>query len=227
MDSWEFWQRVLVLLGPLLGFFSGWGLFELTERRKVRLAEHALRNALLAELRHTEVLLSTIVGKYCFTANNPTDIAIFAAEIRWFVNVGKQRALRVGLALQEPPEGTVGQFNDLSDETLVALFGKGRQETIGASLILPVIDSVLAGRTSGFSDLEIEALSTVRWQAHLLEQDAEWTKEFLRLSFTVTDPTNHDIVSKNHGARVYSYSRRAITLLKCVRSALTTLGATP
>ena len=60
---------------------------------------------------------------------------------------------------------------------------------------------------------------------HLLEEDANWTKEFLRLSYTVTDPTNHNIVSLNHDRRVYSYSRRVITLLKCVRIALTTLGA--
>jgi hypothetical protein len=100
--------------------------------------------------------------------------------------------MSVGLALEEPAPQTLSQFDDLSDAMVVGLFSKGPQETTGTSLILPVIDAVLAGRTTGFSDREIEALSTVRWQAHLLGQDAEWTKKFLDLSFTVTDPTNHD-----------------------------------
>jgi len=217
------WEKIV---GPVIGFFVGWALFELTERRKVWMAQRALRGALVSELRHTEVLLSSIVAKYCFLAKNEADVKTFADEIRWFVNVGKKRAMSVGLALDEPAPQTLSQFNDLNDATLVALFSGGKQETTGTSLILPVIDAMLAGRTTGFSDHEIEALSTVRWQAHLLAQDAEWTKKFLDLSFTVTDPKNHDIVSINHDTRVASYSRRAITMLKCVRTALTTLGAT-
>jgi hypothetical protein len=64
------WEKII---GPVIGFLAGWALFELTERRKVRMAQRALRAALVAELRHTEVLLSTIVGKYCYLAKNPSE----------------------------------------------------------------------------------------------------------------------------------------------------------
>jgi hypothetical protein len=88
-----------------------------------------------------------------------------------------------------------------------------------------VIDSALAGHTAGFTAAEIQALSTVRWQAYLLEQDADWMAEFLRLPFTVADAGNHAIVSENLDGKVRSYARRAGVLLQCVRTALTALGA--
>ena len=99
-------RDLLAVAGPFLGFLTGWGLFELTERRKVRLAERALREALVAELHHTELLLSSIVGKYAFLASGPDEIKAVAAEIRWFVQVGSSRVQGLGLGgLPEPPAG--------------------------------------------------------------------------------------------------------------------------
>jgi hypothetical protein len=217
------WEKAL---GPVIGFVTAWVLFELTERRKVRLAQQALRKGLLAELRHAEVLLSTIVGKYSYTADTPEDIASFAKEIRWFAKEGKQRAMQWGLASAPySPEGQVA-FETASDAQIIQVFKEvGIKETSGNTLVLPVVDAVLSGRTPGFSEIEIQAVSVVRWQAHLLAEDAAWMKEFLRLSYTITDAKNHEIVSMNHSRRASSYGRRAITLLASVRSAIKALAA--
>lgn len=101
------WEKII---GPVVVFSAAWVLFERTERRKVRMAQSALRDALVAELHHVEVLLSTIVRKYCYRATDANEVAAFAAKIRWFVKVGKRRAMDVGLALHEPPEGAMTHF---------------------------------------------------------------------------------------------------------------------
>lgn len=85
---------------------------------------------------------------------------------------------------------------------------------------MPVLESALAGHTSGFNARQIQALGMVRWQAYLLEQDAESMKEFFRLTFTVTDESNHQIVVANHEQRTMGYALRARTVLRAVRAAL-------
>src|SRR6266850_7884915 len=152
-------QAIAGAIGPLAGFFAGWLLFELTERRRVRMASQALRDALVSELENAEVLLSTLVGKYAHLAQTPDDVANTAREIRWFVATGRQRASGTGLELT----GAIAEgFDTLSDAQVVALFAlTGAKETAGTKLILPVVDAVLAGRTPGFSGPEIQTLSTV------------------------------------------------------------------
>ena len=211
-------KDIITVAGPFLGFLTGWGLFELTERRKVRLAEGALRAALIAELEHAEVLLASIVGRYAYLATSLAEIQQVASEIRWFLAVGRLRAQAIGLSeVSEPPAG----FDSLSDEQLVAGFTHLTQsDRMGPKLILPVIDSALAGHTSGFTSVEIQALSSVRWQAFLLAEDADWMAEFLRLTFTVTDAENHDIVTNNFAMRTRGYARRAHVMVGCVRTAL-------
>ena len=95
---------------------------------------------------------------------------------------------------------------------------------MGTKVIFPVIDSVLAGRTSGFTPAQIQGISSVRWQAVLLEQDVDWMAEFLRLTFAVTDEVNHQIVTSNFDMRTRGYAQRANILLRCVRTALGALG---
>ena len=225
LTTWDYWQRALTVFGPFLGFFFGWALFELTERRKVRIARAAVRQALIAELEHIEVLLSSNVGKYAHVATTPADVGSVAKEIRWFMGVGRARAQSFGVLENDLPEQVVRRLPTYSDEQLIgALKLLGRKETVGTTFPLPVIDSVLAGRTSGFTGDQIQALSAVRWQAHLLEQDAKWMAEFLRLTLTLTDPTNYDIAVKNHEQRTRSYALRVSVTLRCVRTALAALG---
>ena len=71
----------------------------------------------------------------------------------------------------------------------------------------------------GFKAAQIQALGMVRWQAQLLEQDAESMREFLRLSLTVENETNHKIVLANHDKYIVSYGKRAQSLLRSIRVA--------
>ena len=59
---------------PFLGFLLGWGLFEVTERRKNRMAQRALREALISELEHIEVMLSSLVGAFVHLAKTHEEI---------------------------------------------------------------------------------------------------------------------------------------------------------
>jgi hypothetical protein len=50
--------------------------------------------------------------------------------------------------------------------------------------------------------------------------------KFLRMTFTVTDETKHEIVSRNLEGQRRSYASRArVLLMSCVRSALRALGS--
>lgn len=214
--------------GAVLGFITAWVLFELTEWRRRRLDRRELRRALVAELKNVEVLLSTIVGKYAYLATTPEDVSRTASTIRWFLKTGRQRASDTGVSVADLPISALTNFENLTDDQIVQAFALvGKRETVGTKLILPVVDAVFAGRIPGFKHQEIQKLSTVKWQAHLLEQDADWTREFLRITFTVTDPRNHEIAEENHDRRLRSYAARAWTLLGCVRSALTELERRP
>lgn len=218
-------QPVWILLTALVSFAFAWILFELTERRKVRLAQRALREALIAELRHAEVLLSSIVGKYAHVANTPEEVASTARELRWFVEAGQRSADEVGLGGDRVPPENLKQIMAYTDDQIVAAFARppAAREAVGTKLMLPIVDAALAGRTAGFSANEIQGISTVRWQLHLLEQDAEWTAEFLRLTYTVADEENHALIVANHENRLRSYARRATLVLGCVRTAISAL----
>ena len=201
----------------LVGLISGWLLFELTERRRVRLAQRELRRALEAELENAEVLVSSIVGKYARLCQTEADVSFVANEIRWFQAVGRHRMQDTGILSDLPPLSQA--LDSLSDNQLVQLFSSIK-ETIGTKIIMPVVENALAGHTSGFNARQIQALGMVRWQAYLLEQEAESMKEFFRLTFTVTDQANHQIVVENHNQRTEAYARRARTLLGTIRAAL-------
>ena len=221
----EFFSSLVATLGSLkwgdvsllVGFITAWLLFELTERRRIRLAQRELRRALLAELENAEVLVSSIVGKYARLCKSKEDVALVASEIRWHLDAGRQRFADLGIISDLrpiPPE-----FRSLSDDQLIKLLSSIK-ETIGTTIIMPVVERALAGQTLGFRAIQIQAISMVRWQTHLLEQDVESMKEMLRLTFTVTDEQNHKTVVENHHGRTESYARRAQTLLRAIRAAL-------
>ena len=201
----------------LVGFISGWLLFEVTERRKVGRARRELSNALVAELEHAEVLVSNIVMKYARLCRNETDVNFVANEIRWFYDIGRQRMQDVGILSDLP--SNLPELKSLSDNQLIGLFSSVR-ETIGSKIILPVLGGVLVGQTLGFDTSQIRAFSMVRWQSYLLEQESESMKEMFRLTFTVTDKDNHKTVVENHNQRTVAYAYRARTLLRAIRTAL-------
>lgn len=201
----------------LVGFISAWLLFEVTERRRARASQRELRGALVADLENAEALTSSIVFKYAWICQSKEDVAAVAREIRWFLDAGRERMQDVGIVADRPPISS--EFKSLSDDQLVAVFSSTK-ETVGTKIIIPVLERALAGQTLGFHGNQIQVLSMVRWQMYLLEQDAESMKEMFRLTFTVTDESNHKIVLENHNQRSMAYAYRAQTLLRAIRTAL-------
>jgi hypothetical protein len=223
-------KDMVSIAGPILGFFAAWGLFELTERRKVRLAERALRTALVAELEHAEGVLASIVTRFAHFADTPAAIQQLATEWRWLtLGGGRQRMQALSeSALPEYPPGFVERVSDLSDQQLVALLAASRVNVeharLGPKVILPIVDAALAGRTSGFTSREIQALSSVRWHEHGLAEGSRWAEEFLRMTFTITDDAKHAGATQNLESRTKDYAQRAGSMLAAVRSALQILG---
>ena len=221
----EFFSSLFATLGSLkwenvsllVGFITAWLLFELTAWRKIRLAQRELRRALMAEIEIAEVLVSVIIGKYARLCKDEEDVAFVASEIRWYTDVGRQRFEGLGILSDLPPG--LPEIRSLSDNQLISLFSSIK-ETIGGKIIMPIVEHALAGQTLGFRASQIRALSMVRWQTYLLEQEAESMKELYRLTFTVTDEQNHETVVANHVNRTESYAHRARTLLRAIRAAL-------
>ena len=204
--------------GPVLvGFILGWLLFEVTEWRRARLARRELRSALVAELENAEILTSIAVIKYARLCERKEDVSFVAGEIRWFQDVGRHRMQDLGVLSVLRP--IPSELKSLSDDQLITVFSSIK-ETIGTKIIMPVLERALTGQILGFRANQIQVLSMVRVQAHLLEQDVEMMHELHRLSFTVTDENNHRIVVENHDQRVASYALRAQILLRAIRAAL-------
>ena len=201
----------------LIGLFSGWALFELTDRIKVRRARSELRRALVAELEFAECIVSTIVGKYARCAQTDQEIEFVANEIRWFCETGRARMRCVGI-LSDLPGGSPNMLK-LSDGQLVQQMSS-IEETIGTQIILPVVDRAISGQTSLFTSDQIQSLSMVHWQSHLLAQDADSMKEMFLLSLTLGKDPNHQIVIKNHDRNTKRYADRAATLLRSIRATL-------
>jgi len=207
---------------PFVGFATAWLLFEVTERRRVRLAQRELRQALRVELETAEALVSTIVAKYARFCANESDVAFVAREIRWFVHVGTARLQNLGIFSGLPP--TPAKFEAISDKQLVMHYSN-INETIGIKILLPVLEQTLSGQTSGFSAAQIQSLSMVHWQAYLLGEESNNVREMFLMSFTVgVDDPRHETVLENHSQRSKAYSQRAQTLLGVIRAALQVIG---
>ena len=123
----EFVSSVLATLGSLkleavsllVGFIMALLLFEVTERRRIRLGQRELRRALLAELENAEVVVSIFVSKYARLCKSEEDVAYVASEIRWFQDVGRQRVKDLGILSDltpMPPE-----YMSLSNNQLISL----------------------------------------------------------------------------------------------------------
>ena len=80
------------ILSFLIGVLTAWLTFELTERRRRRMARKAFRSGLLEELRYAEVLLCVNALKFAETVQAERDVARMAKEARWYLTVGRARA---------------------------------------------------------------------------------------------------------------------------------------
>jgi hypothetical protein len=160
------------------------------------------------------------IRKYTYLAPQMGALAECGAAIRWFVTVGRSRAGALGLTLLPMPSGGKEFLDKLGDADLASLYMTilGKVEVVGGKIITPVVDSILAGRTAGFSPQQLRALGGVKWQAFLLEQESEWMKKFFDMTFTAT-ADNHTIAEENLDNRAKSYARRCLTLLRTIRAA--------
>lgn len=77
------------LLGGLLGFISGWGLFEIGEQRRRRIQQRTVREALKAELRNMEGVLNQMVCMFAWGADDP---GRGVQEMRWYFSEGLKRS---------------------------------------------------------------------------------------------------------------------------------------
>jgi hypothetical protein len=141
-------------------------------------------------------------------------------EMRWFVSEGLQQSILrddpipAGLS----PEAII----NLSDEELAQIFRQfhPQQPNTAVDLPMPVLQATLAAPTSGFTNSEIQRLSWVRWQTHLLAHEARMMKDMVMLTFTVDDPDNHRRVTDNVERAKQGYRMRAGYTLDAVREAL-------
>jgi hypothetical protein len=169
--------------------------------------------------------LSTAVSKYAYIADTPAVVARVAAELRWFLKVGEARAPGTGVTLTDVPATGPEQLCALPDAVMVQLFATHTaRESVGTKYLLPVLDSTLAGNLMGFSATEVQALSELGSQMHMLSQQADWSKELWQQTFTAA-PQNYALTRNNHTSSLRGYALRARVALDCTRDALKALGA--
>lgn len=206
------------LIGILTGFVSGWGLFELTELRRRRIAQRNLRRLVRAELQQTELTMSNLV---CLFGAEFRDTERFIQEMRWAAQHLPQMARFSGAPLPDDVLMSISKrTGDRSDEELRAFLGcmPGTRQTC-IEIPLPVIRSTLATpTTSGFGDEELERLSALVLQFDLLTLEAKRVHDLFPLTFTVSDPENHAIVTENLRQSRQSYYRRLVVALDTVRA---------
>jgi hypothetical protein len=215
------------LIGMIIGFLFALGAFELTEHRRRKRTQAGVRRALVAELGQAELVLSAIV----FNLSIGTDhVADGVQELRWILQLGTERILRAGVL-------------DLTTEEIEALRhlqGKSDQGTAEVLRILspgprarplvvvrvPVLDYVLANPPAGFGHIEDQSLRDVRWQMHVLADEARAAEEWLRLTCMTADGSdNHARVVANLDGIREAYRRHAIVAVRMIRVALSGLKA--
>jgi hypothetical protein len=213
------------ILGPIAGFLTAWLIFELTERRRSRMARNAIRTAVVGELRHVELLLANMVVGYAW---GPTGTGVDRAvrEVRWLFAPERKRIEGVGF-FEATREGE-SQFHQLRElpDPQIAQFLRMHPSTEGRRPLevhLPVIDAVFRQPQTGFTERQIQLIGSVRWQLQLLNDGAQWAHRFFEMSFTVTDPENHRRVEANHQSCRDEHRHRAGLALDEVRSAISIL----
>jgi hypothetical protein len=205
------------LLGAVLGFASGWGLFEISEHRRRRRQQQTIREALKAELSNMERVLNLQVMMYSRGMDDP---GRGVQETRWFYTEG----LRRGGLLGEPVPSDLSPqaILELSDDELAKLLSQlpAQQPNLAVDLPLPVLRAALAAPTAGFTSVEIQRLSWVQWQTHMLAHEARMLHEMVMLTYTVSDPNKHRLVTGNVESAKRAYRMRAGHTLDAVREAL-------
>jgi hypothetical protein len=220
----DWWSPII---GTVIGFLTGWGVLQLTERRRRKMAQAVTRRAVVAELRHAELVLSSIIVNLSIGTDTVADAV---RELKVLLEVGTERILSTGvLDLTAEQLEALRHLQGVSDqgaaEILRTLWPAQRARPLKVQV--PVLDVLLANPIHGFGDVELQALSAIRWQMHLLADEARLADEWLPLASTEADTGSHGrAVATLEGTRA-SYRRRAIVAVRMIRDALGVLKAGP
>jgi hypothetical protein len=118
-------------------------------------------------------------------------------------------------------------MGELPDQQIVALFvGFGIRETLANEIRFPLVDAALSSSVSlGLSSEELRCLTSLRQQAHLLNDTARLMKDWHDRSFTILDDTNHPRVVQNHQHQRGAFLKRSTVVLDFVRQAADTFAS--
>ncbi len=180
---------VSVVVGFLLGYLS----FEIGEWRRRHIRHETTRRALMAELEAIEVILSQLV----FVLSVGTDHALRAAqEMRRFSAENLEDVLLLG---HQQEAGR--RLLERTDQELAQILQQWQpmKNPIGTKVEIPVVNGALTSSEFYPSREQLQALIAVRWHTSLLAHQAEWMNHWLRMTFEVDDPENHELVVTNHG----------------------------
>lgn len=185
-------ESLLPSAGALAGFLLAWVLFELTEwRRRIR-QRNAIRHALRAELRNSEVVLNSLVTRFAVGVG---DMQTAVKELRWLMKEGWSKERLSDLTPEMQANWVSKSDNELAD--LLRRTG-WKQRSVEVPIPLPLVEAVLSSPLADLSPEEMENLTRLKWQSHLLDNQAHWMEQWTALMFTVEDEENHSIIVKNH-----------------------------
>lgn len=220
MHDW--WSPII---GTVTGFLAAWGVLHLADLRRRKLADAARRRALVAELRQAELVLSTLIFNLSIGTDNVADAV---RELKVFLEVEAERILRVGiLDLTAEQLEALRHLQGVSDhdaaEILRTLSPGSRARPL--EVRVPVLDSLLANPPAAFGDVELQALGALRWQVHLLRDEAQLTARWLRLTSTTRDAERLTRTMAYLDGTRDSYRRRAIVAVQMIRNVLSMVKA--
>jgi hypothetical protein len=218
----DWWSPII---GTVIGFLTAWGVLQLTERRRRNRAQAVTRRAVVAELRHAELVLSSIIVSLSIGTDTVADAL---RELKVLLEIGTEHMLRIGvLDLTAEQLDALRHLQGVSDqgaaEILRALWPAQRARPLKVQV--PVLDGLLANPSHGFGDVELQALTAIRWQVHLLADEARLADEWLPLASTTANTDTHGRAVVTLDGTRESYRRRTIVAVRMIRDALSLLKA--
>ncbi len=222
MHDW--WSPII---GTVIGFLAAWGVLQLAERRRQAIAQAVTHRAVVAELRHVELVLSSVIVNLSIGTDTVADAV---RELKVLLEVGTERILSTGvLDLTAEQLEALRHLHGVSDQGAAEILRTlaPAQRARPLKVKVPVLDGLLANPATGFGEVELHALSAIRWQVHLLADEARLADEWLPLASTAANTGSEGrAVATLDGTRE-SYRRRAMVAVQMIRDALGVLKAGP
>ena len=179
----------------------------------------------MAELRHTELILSSVIVNLSIGTDAVADAV---RELKVLLEIGTERMLRTGvLDLTTDQLEALRHLQGISDQSAAEILRTlwPMQRARPLKVESPVLDVLLVNPIDGFGDVELQALSAIRWQMHLLADEARLADEW-PLASTMADTDSQGRALAAFDSTRESYRRRAIVAVRMIRDALGLLKAT-